>query len=83
MPIKETSYCETKKKAKIFTGGKPKDFTLVTDGTGSTVKGSIGVGASDKTYNITTANNFNAKDMREFADLLTELADIVDGKIAA
>ena len=82
MAIKETSYVAKKTKAKFFTGGKPKDFKLVTEATGARVTANIDT--NGKSYKITTDTySFYPSDMREFAELLNELADVTDGKLAA
>jgi hypothetical protein len=81
MPITKVVRHDDKPKARFFTGGKPKDFTLSTVASNASVYGKLNTGGTS--YALSTSSSFNAKDLRETAEHLAELADVMDGKVTA
>lgn len=77
----KANYTEGKKKPKYFTGGKPKDFELTTENGG--MNGVMS--ETGKTYSLVFVNGskFCQKGMREVAEHMLELADILEGKLVA
>ncbi len=73
---------ETKTKAKLFTGGQPKDFSFQPE-TGTAYNISCKLAIAGKSYVIGATGAIDAKGLREVGQHFVELADMMEGKVAA
>lgn len=72
---------ESNSKAKLFTGGKPKDFRLLPErGTAWGVVCALQSGG--KTYSFNANGAFDSAAIREIGQHFNELADIMEEKAA-